>query len=84
MFEDKFGARAEAIALQSLEIGSNVAESVVNAWAHVLNDDPSFSLPGMPRRLFCVHTTMVNKMPNLLFLFSYSLLFFFGKKGQFL
>ncbi|KAJ0942064.1 hypothetical protein HanPSC8_Chr03g0087481 [Helianthus annuus] len=59
MFEDMFGARVETIALQSLEIGSNVAGSVVDAWAHVLNGDPKFSIPGMPRRLFCVHTAVV-------------------------
>ncbi|KAF5807233.1 hypothetical protein HanXRQr2_Chr05g0231311 [Helianthus annuus] len=58
MFEDMFGARVETIALQSLEIGSNVAGSVVDAWAHVLNGDPKFSIPGMPRRLFCVHTAV--------------------------
>ncbi|XP_035843498.1 uncharacterized protein LOC110930136 [Helianthus annuus] len=45
MFEDMFGARVETIALQSLEIGSNVAGSVVDAWAHVLNGDPKFSIP---------------------------------------
>ncbi|MFS7955965.1 putative papain-like cysteine peptidase superfamily [Helianthus anomalus] len=63
MFEDMFGARA--IALQSLEIGSNVAGSVVDAWAHVLNGDPKFSLPEMPRRLFCVHTAVVEWMLSL-------------------
>ncbi|MFS7949592.1 hypothetical protein Hanom_Chr06g00573381 [Helianthus anomalus] len=56
MFEDKFGARADVLALQSLAIGSNVSGSVVDAWVHVLNDDPNLSLSGMPRRLFCVHT----------------------------
>ncbi|KAM0061907.1 putative papain-like cysteine peptidase superfamily [Helianthus debilis subsp. tardiflorus] len=28
----------------------------------MLNDDPNFSLTGMPRRLFCVHTTVVDWM----------------------
>ncbi|KAJ0923997.1 putative papain-like cysteine peptidase superfamily [Helianthus annuus] len=65
MFEDMFGARVETIALQSLEIGSNVAGSVVDAWAHVLNGDPKFSIPGMPRRLFCVHTAVVDWMLSL-------------------
>ncbi|MFS7931123.1 hypothetical protein Hanom_Chr04g00352361 [Helianthus anomalus] len=67
MFEDMFGARVETIALQSLEIGSNVAGSVVDAWAHVLNGDPKFSIPGMPRRLFCVHTAVVRCLSVQLF-----------------
>ncbi|KAL9992780.1 putative papain-like cysteine peptidase superfamily [Helianthus debilis subsp. tardiflorus] len=65
MFEDKFGARADVLALQSLAIGSNVSGSVVDTWVHVLNDDPNLSLPGMPRRLFCVHTTVVDWMLSL-------------------
>ncbi|MFS7954085.1 hypothetical protein Hanom_Chr07g00626171 [Helianthus anomalus] len=36
-----------------------IPRSVVDAWAHVLNGDPKFSIPGMPRRLFCVHTAVV-------------------------
>ncbi|MFS7907282.1 putative papain-like cysteine peptidase superfamily [Helianthus anomalus] len=58
MFEDMFGARADVLALQSLAIGSNVSGSVVDAWVHVLNNDPNLSLLGMPRRLFCVNTTV--------------------------
>ncbi|KAJ0618731.1 hypothetical protein HanLR1_Chr02g0054511 [Helianthus annuus] len=65
MFEDKFGARADVLALQSLAIGSNVSGSVVDAWVHVLNDDPNLSLPGMPRHLFCVHDTVVDWMLSL-------------------
>ncbi|KAM0035859.1 putative papain-like cysteine peptidase superfamily [Helianthus debilis subsp. tardiflorus] len=65
MFEDKFGAFADVLALQSLAIGSNVSGSVVDAWVHVLNDDPNLSLPGMPRHLFCIHDTMVDWMLSL-------------------
>ncbi|KAJ0507106.1 putative papain-like cysteine peptidase superfamily [Helianthus annuus] len=55
----------EADKFQTLANGCNVSGAVVDAWVHILNNDPAYRDPSLPRRLFCVHTTVVDWMLSL-------------------
>ncbi|MFS7978259.1 hypothetical protein Hanom_Chr10g00913431 [Helianthus anomalus] len=54
MFEEQYGSHAEVDKLQTLVIGCNVSPEVVDAWVHVLNIDPTYHDPSLPRHLFCL------------------------------